>query len=157
MIDEKYYFSNTKLNEVYPTLWHGFLEYIKIINIVPNPITYNEIDNILVEICEINFYFHHDINDNKLYFSLDRDENYYAHQFEKQIKNIIKSFETHFKIKITNGEFYANEIKHNGSQYRYLISLSNDDKIIVKKKTLNWEVSCKKTDDITQKIAKINI
>jgi hypothetical protein len=42
------------------------------------------------------------------------DEFYYYYQFEKSIKNAIKETELKFNIVITNGEFYANEIKHNG-------------------------------------------
>jgi hypothetical protein len=68
------------------------------------------------------------------------DEFYYYHQFEKSIKSAIKETELKFNIVITNGEFYGNELKHNGNQYKYTIS-KKDDKIILKKKILNWDSS----------------
>ena len=141
----KYYFESYNLQERYSTLWHGFLKYDGIqipinrehILSTNNKLLYNiDLNDIFTEICQLNFYI--SLIDNYIYISHDNDELYYYHQFEKSIKNAIKETELKFNIVITNGEFYGNEIKHNGNQYKYTIS-KKDDKIILKKKILNWD------------------
>ena len=151
MIDDKYYF--TKIMK-YPTLWHGFLAYKRINN---EAIPWLDLDNILIDICDINFYISKD--DNNIYLSVDRDECYYVNQFEKHIKKVIKEIEIKLQIKIESGEFNANEVKHNGSQFKYTIC-KNNDKIILKKIVLNWNLLNKNRDDdedVSDKISKLNI
>lgn len=140
----KYYFEAYDYENKYRTLWNGFLKYSG--NTIPinnkhvlnnNKLCYNnELNDILIETCELNFYISL-IND-FIYLSHDTDEYYYYYQFEKNIKSAIKNIEVKFNIIITNGEFYATEVKHNGNQYKYTIS-KNSDKIILKKIILNWE------------------
>jgi hypothetical protein len=141
----KYYFESYNLQTRYCTIWHGFLKYDGIqipinrehILSTNNKLLYNiDLSDIFTEICQLNFYI--SLIDNYIYISHDMDEFYYYYQFEKSIKNAIKETELKFNIVITNGEFYANEIKHNGNQYKYTIS-KKDDKIILKKKILNWD------------------
>jgi len=157
MIKEKYYFLEKKGSDVnikYPTLWDGFLKYERKNN---DPIEWLDLDNILIDICDINFYIHTD-NDN-IYLSVDRDESYYVHQFEKHIKKVIKLMEEKLDIIILEGSFNANEVKHNGSQYKYNIS-RDKDKIIVKKTILNWEIINKSRDEddhLINKVSKIRI
>jgi hypothetical protein len=153
MINEKYYFlvkTGVDINVTYPTLWHGYLKYKRQND---DPIQWLDLDNILVDICNINFYI--DIDDEHIHISLDRDENYYAHQFDTHIKKVIKQIEERLLIKILEGEFYANEVKHNGSQYKYNI-ICNTDKIILKKTILNWEILNKGNDKSSNKKSKPN-
>lgn len=137
--NEIYYFTNTKLETSYSTLWSGYIYFKKIDN---TPIRLEDVDNILVDICNINFYIKIDIL--HIYISMDQDEKYYHHQFEKHIKKIINKFEEMFNITVINGIFNATELKHQGNQYRYRISKKIDNKILVSKKVLNWEVIEKK-------------
>jgi len=158
MITERYYFTNTLVNIKYPTLWDGFLKYKKIDE--NEPIGWLDMDNILVDICEINFYIN--IDKDTIYLSMDRDENYYVHQFEKHIKKVIKKSEEILNIKILSGEFNATEVKHEASQYKYIITC-NDDKIILKKRVLNWALLNKSTlssreeDEIANNIANLKL
>lgn len=151
MATVKYYFESYNLQTRYYTIWHGFLKYDG--NQIPinsehilntnSKILYNiDLSDIFTEICQLNFYI--SLIDNYIYISHDMDELYYYHQFEKSIKNAIKETELKFNIVINNGEFYGNELKHNGNQYKYTIS-RKDDKIILKKKILNWD--SKKNDE----------
>lgn len=143
----KYYFESCNIQTRYLTIWHGFLKYDG--NQIPvnrehllssnSKLLYNiDLNDIFCEIFQLNFYI--SLINNYIYISHDMDEFYYYHQFEKSIKNAIKETELAFNIVITNGEFYANEIKHNGNQYKYTISKKND-KIILKKKILNWDTN----------------
>ncbi len=140
----KYYFESYDSNIKYITLWNGFLKYdgnkipTNSEHVIKNSLLYynSELNDILVETCELNFYI--SLIDNYIYISHDYDEYYYYYQFEKNIKSAIKNIELKFNIVITNGEFYGTEIKHCGNQYKYTIS-KNSDKIILKKKVLNWE------------------
>ena len=142
----KYYFESDICNiqTRYVTLWNGFLKYdgckipITTEHIIGNnKQLYNDILNdIFIEICELNFYI--SLIDNYIYISSDFDSHYYYSSFEKHIKNVINSIESKFNININNGEFYGNEMKHNGNSYRYNIS-KNDDKIVLKRKVLNWD------------------
>jgi hypothetical protein len=147
-MNTKYYFENSIIESVYPTIWHGYLSYKKILEDAIL-INISEIDDILVTICEMNFYI--SVFDNNIYLSLCRDQNYYIHDFEKHIKKIIQTIENKFKIYILEGLFDANEIKHNGYQYKFFINRINDD-IILKKKTLNWE-----SYENKKKVRKLNI
>jgi hypothetical protein len=52
---------------------------------------------------------------------------------------VILQIEERFKIKIINGLINANEVKHGGNQYKYLISKNEETgKLHITKKTLNW-------------------
>lgn len=144
-IDEKYYFTNTQLSKVYATLWNGFLKYKKLDD---NPISFLDMDNILVDICNINFYVNLD-NDN-INISLCQDEKYYYYQFELHIKKVIKKFEEYFNIQIISGEFNATELKHQGDQIKYTITKTSDNKISLKKRILNWENYEKKKKNNTE-------
>ncbi len=155
--NEIYYFTNTKLETSFPTLWNGYIHFKKIDT---TPIRLEDVDNILADICEINFYIKIDIL--HIYISMDQDEKYYHHQFEKHIKKIINKFEEMFNINVVNGIFNATELKHQGNQYRYRISKKIDNKIMVSKKVLNWEVIDKKNkkeelDNICDILDKITI
>jgi hypothetical protein len=134
MINKKYYFVDTNLDVKYPTLWNGFLNFNKNEDTVIN---FLDIDNILIDICNVNFYVN--IDSNNIYLSLDQDEKYYFFQFEKHIKKVIKKIEEISEIYINYGEFNANELKHFGLQYKYNITRTNDTKIVLKKKTLQWD------------------
>ena len=155
--NEIYYFTNTKLETSYPTLWNGYIYFKKNDN---TPIRLEDVDNILCDICEINFYIKIDFL--HIYISMDQDEKYYHYQFEKHIKKIINKFEEMFNINVINGIFNATEFKHQGNQYRYRISKKINNKIMLSKKVLNWEVIDKKNvkaelDDICNEIDKITI
>jgi len=124
-------------NNMYPTLSNGFFryEYFLISNI--EPINYIDIDTILLDICNVNFYIKYDIQKKEIYLSLDCDEIYYIYQFERQFKTIVNKLNTHFNINIIYGEFYANEIKCGTFQYVYIITKNNNNKLTIKKKNLN--------------------
>ena len=135
---KRYYYEDTIIETNYPTLWNGHLSYEG--DDIPISLDYyqnsnKELDEIFTEICEVNFYI--SIIDKKIYVSLCRDSNYYYRQFEKNIKSVINQIESKFNIIITDGEFYANEVKHEGSQYKYTIT-KLEDKLLLRKKILNW-------------------
>lgn len=144
-IDNKYYFTDKKL--IYATVWSGSLKYQKLDDI---PIPYLDIDNILVDICNVNFYIN--LDSENINISLCQDEKYYTHQFEHHIKKIIKKFEEHFNINILSGEFNATELKHQGDQIKYTLTKSTDNKVSLKKKILNWENYEKKKKEINTNI-----
>lgn len=156
-ISEKYYFMNTNLDTNYATLWNGFFKFDKF---DCNPIPYLDIDNILLDICDVNFYINLDLEKNLLYISLCQDEKYYIYQFEKHIKKVIKKFEECLNIIITSAEFNATELKHEGYQYKYNVTRDINNRIILKKRILNWENIDKKKqkkqerdeDDINEKL-----
>lgn len=136
-IKNKYYFDNTNLLTKYGTLWNGFLTFNFNIQTWKMPENMNSIlSDILVEICDINFYTN--IIENNIYISLDTDSYFYYYDFEKTIKSAIIEIEKKFEININYGEFNAIEVKHYSNQYKYTISKNNDNSILLKKKTLNW-------------------
>ena len=136
----KYYFEDTTLNTKYPTLWNGYLLYNgQNISVSENywQRSNRDLDNLLTEICEINFYV--SIIDNRIHISVCGDSFFYYYNFEKTIKKVIKKIEKKFNINITESEFFATELKHMGNQYKYNTSRDEkNEKIILKKKTLNW-------------------
>jgi hypothetical protein len=150
-----YYFDNTNLDTYYPTLWKGYIKYGNI-NSNNNHLNIIDIDNILIDICDINFYINIDGNDGKIYISLCQDSKYYYHQFEKHIKKVISKLEEFFNIVFINAEFYANEVKHLGNQYKYTID-KLDNKVVLKKKTLNWSVIDKSINNIDMSINKLSL
>jgi hypothetical protein len=155
MITEKYYFlekNSININTKYPTLWDGYLTYERKNS---EYIEWLDLDTILVDICDINFYIHTD--DKNIYLSIDRDEAYYVDQFEKHIKKVIKRAEEMLNITIISGEFNATEVKHNSCLYKYIIS-RNKDRIILRKKVLGWEnVGLRAEDDVSSKISKLKL
>lgn len=149
---KRYYFDEKDENN-YATLWNGFLEFSNNNNI---EISDMEVNDIMTEVCDINFYIY--VNNTKIFFSLCQDSKYYYHQFEKDILNSIKKIENKFNICILNGEFNAVEIKHNGCQYKYNILKDNDSKFVLKKKILSWQnIKKKKIDDINDKLENLKI
>ena len=137
-IKDKYYFDNTNLLTKYGTLWDGFLKFNFNIQNWKMPENMNSVlSDILVEICDINFYTN--IIENNIYISLDTDSYFYYYDFEKTIKSAIIEIEKKFEININYGEFNAIEVKHYSNQYKYIISKNDDNSILLKKKTLNWD------------------
>jgi hypothetical protein len=140
MINQKYYYEDPKYEKIfkkYITLWNGYLKGNKEKWFKKED--YTKASDIITEICDINFYRHHD--EDHLYLSLDADENYYYDSFEKHIFKMIKKLEKECNIFIESAEFYAFECKHFGNQYKYNIDRNKDknNKIILKKKILNWD------------------
>lgn len=151
---KKYYYEGTFMEYKFSTLWNGFLRYIGIqipISSDHYQESNRELDDLLAETCDINFYV--SLINNHIYMSICRDSNYYAIDFEKNTKKMIREIEKKFNVMITDGEFYANEIKHNGNQYKYNILKDNEDKIILKKKTLNFNID----NELIKKVKKLNI
>jgi hypothetical protein len=137
-IKDKYYFDNTNLLTKYGTLWDGFLTFNFNIQNWKIPENMNSVlSDILVEICDINFYTN--IIENNIYISLDTDSYFYYYDFEKTIKSAIIEIEKKFEINVNYGEFNAIEVKHYSNQYKYTISKNDDNSILLKKKTLNWD------------------
>ena len=159
---KRYYFDSFDLDKKYATLWNGFLEYNS--NIIEctkerGDNTNRILDDLISEICDINFYIY--LLDSKIYFSLCQDSQYYYNQFEKDIKKVITEIENKFNVKIEYGEFNATELKHQGNQYKYTITKDKTCKIILKKKILNWDnyesKNKKKKEDINEDIKKLKI
>jgi len=141
-MEQRYYFNNTNIDNNYATIWYGSLIYDQTKNIIPISENYYQksniiLDDLLSEICNMNFYVN--IINNYIYISVCQDFKYYYYQFEKDIKNVIKEIENKFDVIIESGEFNAVECKYNGNQYKYTISKNNDKSISLKKKILNWE------------------
>jgi hypothetical protein len=128
----KYYFDNTDILNHYPTIWHGYL-YTKIDEPYLNENSIWPLNDILVEICDVNFYIY--LINNYIYLSICTDSRYYAANFEKHIRKAIKALEKKLNINIEKGEFFANECKPMGIQYKYTILKDSDDKISLKKIT----------------------
>jgi hypothetical protein len=134
-IKVKYYFDNTNLLTKYGTLWDGFLNF-NLINQLPSDAN-TIISDILVEICDINFFTN--VIENNIYISLDTDSYFYYYDFEKTIKSALTEIEKKLSVKINHGEFNATEVKHYSNIYKYIISKNDDNSILLKKKTLNWD------------------
>ena len=149
MDNKHYYYDGTTILTKYATLWDGYLKYSSK-DIIPD---FHIVEDILVEICDINFYI--SVTEDHIYISLCQDSSYYAHQFEKHIKIVIKEFEDKFNISISNGKFNATEVKHQGDQYKYTITKDDiSGRIILKKRVLNWD---KKDGVITKSMNKLTI
>jgi hypothetical protein len=136
---KRYYFDEYKINELYPTLWDGYIQFdsnkIPITDIEEN--SNRELDDLVTNICAINFYIY--ILDSKIYISLCQDSVYYFHQFEKDIKKLIFAIEDKFKVNIDYAQFNATEVKHQGNQYKYTLTKDTNNRLILKKKILNWD------------------
>jgi hypothetical protein len=141
-MSKKYYFDLPYIKK-YETIWYGYLEFDKIkdFDISDNISLLNEV---ITEITNISFYIN--IEDNKIYLSVDNDGNYYdSCRFENDIRNIIKHIEQYLsKNKIVNfisGEFTAIEYKPDGNQYKYKLTNNlTEHKIDIKKRVLNWSI-----------------
>jgi len=155
---KKYYYENTPLETKYATLWDGYLTYEGNIPISSNywQNSNKELDDILADICDVNFYV--SIIDNNIYLSVSSDFRFYITNFEKTIKKAIKEINDKFNVKIGEGHFNALEIKHSGNQYRYIIRVDekdkDKDKYILKKKTLNWGVL---DNDLVNNLKKLSV
>ena len=150
---KKYYFENTDLDKIYSTLWNGELFYNG--DKIPISINYfqesnRELDEILAENLNVNFYV--TLADNNIYISCCSDFKFYYYDFEKNIKRTIFNIENKFKIYIYLGNFNATELKHEGNQYKYAISKNKEDKLILKKRVLNWDTYESKKKKITENI-----
>ena len=140
-MSKKYYF-DIPYTRKYETIWYGYLEFDKKIEIFINDISLFY-DN-FTELFDINFYIN--IEDNKMYLSIDNDWNFYGYdRFENDIRNIITHIEKHLSkneiINFISGEFTAIEYKPDGNQYKYkLINNLDQKKIDIKKRVLNWTI-----------------
>lgn len=159
---KRYYFDNTKINNEYSTIWYG--EFLYNGNKIPISINYfqesnKDLDDILVDNLEANFYIK--LIDNYIYLSLCSDSKFYYYDFEKKIKKTITKIEDKFSIDIYSGNFDAEEFKPEGNKYKYFISKNKDNKIILRKKILNWLIyeSKKKklTDDLIENLVNLDI
>jgi hypothetical protein len=159
---KKYYFDNTNLDTNYSTLWDGELLYngneiIKSNNYFQE--SNRELDDLLANYLGVNFYV--TLLDKSIYISCCSDFKFYFYDFEKNIKNTILEIENLFKINIYNGNFNANELKHGGNQFKYNLSKNKDNKLVLKKKVLNWfiyESKKKKINDtLLEKLDNLNI
>jgi len=135
-MEKRYYFDNTQIDANYSTIWYGFLIYDSSKNNISITENYYQksnsiLDDLLCEICDVNFYIN--IINNYIHISICQDCKYYYYQFEKDIKNVIKEIENKFNVTIESGEFNAVECKYNGNQYKYTITKNNQN-IILKKK-----------------------
>lgn len=152
-MSKKYYFENTQLNNIYSTIWYGELLYQG--NQIPISLNYyqnsnKELDDILVDNLGANFYVN--LINNNIYISLCSDTKFYYYDFEKKIKNTISKIEDFFKIDINSGNFNADELKHDGNKLKYNISKNKDNKIILRKKILNWLVYESKKKKLSENI-----
>ena len=151
---KRYYFDETCMDTVYPTLWDGMLNCEECtIQISENYFQHSnrELDDLITEIC--GRYIDINIRDNTINFNITTDSSYYYYDFEKDIKKLIKEIEQKFNINIINGEFNATEVKYQGDKYKYTIIKNNDNSITLKKKLFNW-TSYEKKDDVLSRITK---
>ncbi len=131
----KYYF-DLPYTRKYDTIWYGYLEFDRI----SDDFNVSLLNDILVEIADINFYIN--IENNKIYLSIDNDGNYYDNnKFENNIRNIITQISKIYSINFLNGEFTGIEYKPDGNQYKYKITNNIvEHKIDIKKRVLNWDI-----------------
>ncbi len=131
----KYYF-DLPYTRKYDTIWYGYLEFDRI----SDDFNVSLLNDILVEIADINFYIN--IENNKIYLSIDNDGNYYDNnKFENNIRNIITQISKIYSINFLNGEFTGIEYKPDGNQYKYKITNNIEEhKIDIKKRVLNWDI-----------------
>jgi hypothetical protein len=162
MATSRYYYDNCAHfnKDKYKTLWNGYLTY-NIDDPYIKSESESELNDLIVEICERNFYI--TLEENYIYLSFDSDEYLYHYEFEKTLKPLIVAIQNKFKISNIEGEFFATEIKHCGNQYKYIIhecineelmsESESQKKLKITKKTLNWDNYEKlKTDKSNKKI-----
>ena len=137
-MSKKYYF-DLPYTRKYETIWYGYLEFDKI-----KDYDVSLLNEVITEITNINFYIN--IENNKIYLSVDNDGNYYgSSRFENDIRNIITHIEKYLSkneiINFISGEFTAIEYKPDGNQYKYKLANNLDQKKIdIKKRVLNWTI-----------------
>jgi hypothetical protein len=137
-MSKKYYF-DLPYTRKYETIWYGYLDFDKI-----KDYDISLLNEVITEITDISFYIN--IEDNKMYLSVDNDGNYYgSSRFENDIRNIITHIEKHLskneEINFISGEFTAIEYKPDGNQYKYKLTNNLDEKKInIKKRVLNWSI-----------------
>jgi hypothetical protein len=145
-MSKKYYF-DIPYTKKYETIWYGYLEFDKKIESFINNISL--LNDNFTELFDISFYIN--IEDNKMYLSIDNDWNFYGYnRFENDIRNIIIHIEQYLSkneiIIFLNGEFTAIEYKPDGNQYKYKITNNlTEHKIDIKKRVLNWNIIKPKT------------
>jgi hypothetical protein len=134
-MSKKYYF-DVPYTRKYDTIWYGYLEF----DSINDDFNVSLLNDVLVEITNINFYIN--IENNKIYLSIDNDGNYYDNnKFENNIRNIITQISKIYSINFLNGEFTGIEYKPDGNQYKYKISNNiGENKIDIKKRVLNWDI-----------------
>ena len=147
-MNESHYYTSSLDPNKYKTIWTGYIKYqnnfIDSINQTNEQMINNlriEIDEIIQELTDINFYI--DIQNNIIYLSVDDDEAFYYHQFEKSIKKIVRKIEEKYNNIFIESEFFATEYKHRGNQYKYNLikeSSGEKEKLILKKVSLNWSL-----------------
>ena len=137
-MSKKYYFDIPYIRK-YETIWYGYLEFDNIKDYDISLLYDN-----FTELFDINFYIN--IDDNKMYLSIDNDWNFYGYdRFENDIRNIITHIEKYLSkneiINFISGEFTAIEYKPDGNQYKYKLTNNLDEKKInIKKRVLNWSI-----------------
>ena len=137
-MSKKYYF-DLPYTRKYETIWYGYLEFDNI-----KDYDISLLNEVITEITNISFYIN--IENNKMYLSVDNDGNYYgSSRFENDIRNIITHMEKYLSknevINFISGEFTAIEYKPDGNQYKYKLTNNlNEKKIDIKKRILNWNI-----------------
>ena len=137
-MSKKYYFDIPYIRK-YETIWYGYLEFDNIKDYDISLLYDN-----FTELFDINFYIN--IDDNKMYLSIDNDGNFYGSSiFENDIRNIITHIEQYLSknevVNFISGEFTAIEYKPDGNQYKYKLTNNlTEHKIDIKKRVLNWNI-----------------
>jgi len=137
-MSKKYYF-DLPYTKKYETIWYGYLEFDKM-----KDYDISLLNEVITEITNISFYIN--IEDNKIYLSVDNDGNFYgSNRFENDIRNIITHIEQHLSkneiVNFISGEFSGIEYKPEGNQYKYKITNNlTEHKIDIKKRVLNWNI-----------------
>ena len=137
-MSKKYYFDIPYIRK-YETIWYGYLEFDNI-----KDYDISLLNEVITEITNISFYIN--IENNKMYLSVDNDGNYYdSSRFENDIRNIITHIEKYLSknevINFISGEFTAIEYKPDGNQYKYKLTNNlTEHKIDIKKRVLNWNI-----------------
>lgn len=134
----KYYWddiSHINVLERYKTIWKGTLINTNIDSNWLKPDEVKQFDDLLINICDRNFYIN--VDENNIYLSLCQDSPYYYYEFEKNILKLLRSAEKKFNITINEGEFYCWECRPLANSYRYRI-YKKDNKFKLKKSVQNW-------------------
>lgn len=134
----QYYWDDTKhinILERYTTIWKGTLINTNIDSNWLKPEQVREFDDLLIDICERNFYIN--LDESNIYLSLCQDSPYFYYEFEKHILKFLRSAEKKFNISINEGEFYCWECRPMANSYRYRI-YKKDNKFKLKKSVQNW-------------------
>lgn len=134
-MSDRYYFHFPRTDTCYQTVWSGYLQIQESKPLIDES-KKDELRDILIDTCEQNFYIKYD--NNHICLSLDLDTYYFYYEFEKHIKKVVRQIEEKNNTYIDFGEFFGTECKNKGNQYKYTIK-KKEDKIVLKKKILNWD------------------